>query len=244
MLLLLIAASCFVSVNTLKSNEFHTWIDGSSVLKDFKPTPMELETTSFLEFVVDPRTISSRTGCDGSFDCSQWQEEQQQAEPAPVPEENYKPSAQPPKVTFPIGRLPRQAKCYVKCDYTQSYEFQIGSMSPDSSSQSSTFPPQHHMSTKAHAAHASSFLEVESKDPASDAIPINNIGSPFHCQTVCDFPQPLWCNPVRRMIVGSAGFTPQEHPCCDLCEAKCKSKTVIERFRVCYLGCRSFCPFV
>eukprot|EP00298_Acanthocystis_sp_HF-20_P010149 c18705_g1_i1.p1 GENE.c18705_g1_i1~~c18705_g1_i1.p1 ORF type:complete len:259 (+),score=131.04 c18705_g1_i1:73-849(+) len=243
--LLFIGISQFVCVNALKSTDFYHWVDGASILADFKPTPAELDTTSFLEYVVDPRTIAASMGCDGSFDCSQFQEQGQQGNsgPAPVPEEFYKPASQPPKVSFPIGRLPRQAKCYIKCDYRQNYQFVVGTMTPSSSQTESSFKPTHHMSTKAHAA-ASSFLEVEQKAAPADAIPINNIGSPFHCQTLCDFPEPLWCNPVRRMVVGSAGFSPQEHSCCDLCEAQCRSKTVVDRFRVCFLGCRAFCPFV
>jgi len=232
-------------VNALKSTDFYHWVDGPTVLADFKATPSQLDSTSFLEYVVDPRTIAATMGCDGSFDCSQFQEQGQQTTgPAPVPDDYYKPAAQPPKVSFPIGRIPRQAKCYITCDYKQSYQFVVGTQSPIAGGVVSSYPPPtHHMATKAHA---SSFLETETEQQSTppDAIPINNIGSPFHCQTICDFPEPLWCNPVRRMIVGSAGFSPQEHSCCDSCEAQCRSKTVVDRFRVCYLGCRAFCPFV
>jgi hypothetical protein len=206
----------------------------------------ELDTASFLQYVTDTRALTA-AGCDGSFECSDYQEQGEAGGKAPVEDTYYKPAAQPKKVTFPVGRLPRQAKCFLQCAYKQTYEFNVGNLVPaNADEEATTFAAPTH-ATRAHAHHASSFLETEATEQArgtpADAIPVNNIGSPFHCQTSCEFPQPLFCNPVRRMVVGSAGFTPQEHPCCELCEAKCRSKTVIDRFRVCYLGCRAFCPF-
>lgn len=223
---------------------FYPWVDKAAVIDGLKPSEVELSTASFLEYVVDARALAASAGCDGSFECDDYQENGQQASSQVAEEQFYKPAAQPKKVTFPVGRIPPQAKCYIKCNYRQSYEFTIGSAVPASENESSSFGVPAH-TTRAHAAHHASFLETGSSvnEPISDAVPVNNIGSPFHCQTVCDFPHPLWCNEMPRMVIGSAGFTIQEHSCCELCEAKCRGKTVVDRFRVCYLGCRSFCPF-
>lgn len=238
----LVACVALVGASSLP---FFEWIDKASVLEELQPSLDELDTVSFLQGIVDPRAMASSMGCDGSFECSDYADATQVAPEPPAPTEFYRPAVQPRKVTFPVGVVPRAAKCFLECTYSQSYEFVVGEFVPADSSSSTFQPPAH--ATRAHAsrahAAASSFLETESKAEPADAIPVSNIGSPFHCKTKCDFPQPLFCNPTRRMIMGSAGFTPQEHPCCGTCEAQCRSKTVVERFRTCFLGCRAFCPF-
>merc|ERR1712070_914100 len=209
---------------------------------------------------LDVRSLKEQ-GCDGSFDCSLYSEKKTFGFEGDKEDPYYVPAKQAPEVKFPAGRIPRTARCHITCDYQAGYTFAVGEYSASEGERQYGAPPSDFSTakdgmtpgraTKAHAAHsaaASSFLETESTTEAQtedvqDTVVISNMGSPFYCKSLCDFKEPQFCNPVRRMVVGGAGYMPVEHSCCELCEKQCAAKTIVDRFRVCYLGCRAFCPF-
>jgi len=264
---------CLVAVSGLQLTTgvpFHDWVSEFEILDGLSPSKSDLEPTSFLQYVIDPDTgidysqwsdLDARSlkeqGCDGSFDCSLYSEDENAENYQKDAEPFYRTATAAPTVRFPAGRIPRTARCHITCDYQVGFEFQVGTYSategmslndePPSDFTSSTdgMHPDH--ATKAHAAsHAASFLETGSETTGDDqsVIPVNNMGAPFHCHSQCEFKAPQFCNPVRRMVIGGAGYTPVEHECCELCEKTCAAKTIVDRYRVCYMGCRSFCPFV
>jgi len=255
---------------------FHPWVDQETVLVDLSPAEHELTSESFLELVTgtehsigdpdDPRNmqfalldadpvsppdderVKGKKGCDGSYNCADFKEaDETQAYKGNV--QYYKPQQASPETLFPIGTIPRQAHCYVTCDYQSLYSFR-GPLNPDVGTSGTS---RNHAKTASLAKlkmQATSFLEEqtemtpEDNGQLGDQMSTEFLASPFHCKTHCDFTEPRMCNPVRRMLVGSTGYTPQEHSCCGRCEAVCKGKTVLDRYRMCAEGCRSFCPFV
>merc|ERR1711918_184734 len=120
----------------------------------------------------------------------------------------YTPDKAAKEKLFPVGIVPRNARCWLTCDYQTSYGF-----------------------------------PGATNDTMPDAIPAQQLGSPFHCQTKCDFNEPNFCNPTRRMMLGMTGMTPQENQCCSKCEHVCKNRGGLQKERLCNIGCRSFCPF-
>jgi len=251
---------------------FHDWVDTDSVLDGLSPAEEDLTAESFLELVagqnnmgdkddplnmfalldadpvpplVDDR-LTGKKGCDGSYNCGDFKEGTD-SDAMKGKAEYYKPQQSAPDAMFPVGRIPRQARCYLTCDYQSSYAY-TAPYDPDAGAGASASKAK---SKSALAKMATTFLEEGSTTTAtqdsgdfSDTMTADFLGSPFHCKTHCDFQEPLMCNPVRRMLVGATGYTPQEHACCDKCDKVCKGKAVLDRYRICNAGCRSFCPFV
>jgi hypothetical protein len=238
--------------------QFHSWVDQRMVLEGLSPTQEELGMESFLELVQaeddDPTDMFASLGmsdgeeedkrllgkkaCDPGYDCSQFQEPSVKSESLKKAD-YYKPETAAPEALFPVGKIPRAARCWQTCDYQVGYTY----TSPGSASTN----PTTKAGRAALRAAATSYLETESQTSQDntnpDIVQADQMGSPFHCKTRCEFKEPMYCNPARRMLIGATGFSPQEAACCDKCDAACKGKTVLDRYRLCYLGCRAYCPF-
>jgi len=235
--------------------QFHSWVDGAQIMRDLQPSQEELQADAFLELVAegdgdDPLDMFSLLGtsdkeledqrvlghkaCDPGYDCSKFQEGSSAGPPVDKAQ-YYKPDKAAPEKLFPVGRIPRSARCWLTCDYQTSYAFAANtSLSEDTPEQRAALRMA-----------ATSYLETsETVSQAPDLMSTEQLGSPFHCKTKCDFTEPKFCNPTRRMLVGATGMAPQENQCCEKCDSACKGKTILNRYRICYLGCRAYCPFV
>lgn len=238
---------------------FHSFVDERMILEGLSPSEDELEMESFLELVQqdddDPMDMFANLGmsdgeeedkrllgkkaCDPGYDCSQFQEPSVKSESLKKAD-YYKPETAAPEALFPVGVVPRAARCWQTCDYQVGYTY--------TGPASATTQPTTKAGRAALRAAATSYLETGSQtsqdNSPPDTVQADQMGSPFHCKTRCEFKEPMFCNPARRMLIGATGYTPQEASCCDKCDAACKGKTVLDRYRLCYLGCRSYCPFV
>lgn len=238
---------------------FHSWVDGTQVMRDLQATQEELGAEAFLELVAsgsddpdpldmfsllgasekeleDQRVLGSKA-CDPGFDCSKYEESSRSGPPVDK-SEYYKPDKAAPEKLFPVGVIPRSARCWLTCDYQTSYTFAVNVTEEADSEQRAALRMA-----------ATSYLETsETVGQNGNSVPAvvstQQMGSPFHCKTNCDFTEPKFCNPTRRMLIGATGMAPQEHSCCEKCDSACKGKTILNRYRLCFLGCRAYCPFV
>lgn len=257
--LALVSAASVTESTLLSTNvPFFSWVDTDTVLQGLSPSADELTEESFLELTAESTTnahlsldqedieqsedlISSALGqkaCDPEFNCSKYKDN---TASVGAKSKYYQPKRQQ-DVNFPLGHVPRQARCYLSCDYQSSFYHKT-----EDHVDANADVDANVRSTSALARAATTFLETSSTSGTrggdDDAINTEFLGSPFHCKTKCTFKEPMFCNPVRRMLIGATGHTPHEHSCCRHCETFCK-RPHLDKFRMCLHGCQALCPFV